>query len=410
MASAIFGDRMDIHSGGIDLAFPHHDNEMAQSEAYHECGAWVNYFIHTGHLHIEGLKMSKSLKNFITIDEILQRFTARQLRLAFLTQLWNAKIDFSESMMTGEVKSLEVTFNNFFTNIRAIISQARAHEDQSDGEHYYNDAERELMKSLYDSKTAFRAALCDSFNTPEALKIIRDLVSRINVYINSPGRKVNVSVVEQSATWIGDMLRMFGLGEGQASEIGWGQEDEGAGGVNREETLMPYLRVLSSFRDGVRQLAIAKSDNALKEILKLSDKLRDDDLVSLGVALDDQEDGKALVKLVSPAELIKAREEKRLKLDAQAAKKAAAAEEVRQKRLAKMEKGRVPPEEMFRPPNVPEGTYTRWDEYGLPTATGSGEELSKNQQKRARKDWDLQKKLHEEFLAWKKEQESAAGS
>jgi cysteinyl-tRNA synthetase len=88
MASAILGDNMDIHSGGIDLAFPHHDNEMAQSEvyslilqprtlgtlivgfyqAYHGCGAWVNYFIHTGHLHIEGLKMSKSLKNFITID------------------------------------------------------------------------------------------------------------------------------------------------------------------------------------------------------------------------------------------------------------------------------------------------------------------------------------------------------
>lgn len=410
MASAILGDRLDIHSGGIDLAFPHHDNEIAQSEAYHECGAWVNYFIHTGHLHIEGLKMSKSLKNFITIDEILQRFTARQLRLAFLTQLWNAKIDFSESMMTGEVKSLEVTFNNFFTNVRAIISQARAHEDQWDGEHHYNDAERELMKSLYDSKTAFRVALCDSFNTPEALKVIRNLVSRINIYINTSGRKANVSVVEQSATWIGDMLRMFGLGEGQASEIGWGQEDEGAGGVNREETLMPYLRILSSFRDGVRQLAIAKNDDALKEILKLCDKLRDDDLVSLGVALDDQEDGKALVKLVSPAELIKAREEKRLKLDAQAAKKAAAAEEVRQKRLAKIEKGRVPPEEMFRPPNVPEGAYIRWDECGFPTATGSGEDLSKNQQKRARKEWDAQKKLHEEFLAWKKEQESVAGS
>ncbi|KAG5725595.1 Cysteinyl-tRNA synthetase, partial [Termitomyces sp. T112] len=89
MASAIFGDNMDIHSGGIDLAFPHHDNEMAQSEAYHDCGSWVNYFIHTGHLHIEGLKMSKSLKNFITIDEILERHSARQLRLAFLTQLWN---------------------------------------------------------------------------------------------------------------------------------------------------------------------------------------------------------------------------------------------------------------------------------------------------------------------------------
>jgi len=68
-----------------------------------------------------------------------------------------------------------------------------------------------------------------------------------------------------------------------------------------------------------------------------------------------------------------------------------------------MEKGRVPPEEMFRPPNVPEGTYMQWDEHGRPTATGSGGELSKNQQKKVRKDWDAQKKLHEEFLAWKKE-------
>jgi cysteinyl-tRNA synthetase len=87
MASAVLGPNMDIHSGGIDLAFPHHDNEMAQSEvreiprdsnmayvypalfsqAYHNCRQWVNYFLHTGHLHIEGLKMSKSLKNFITI-------------------------------------------------------------------------------------------------------------------------------------------------------------------------------------------------------------------------------------------------------------------------------------------------------------------------------------------------------
>ena len=68
MASEILGSAMDIHSGGIDLAFPHHDNELAQSEAYHQCHQWVNYFIHTGHLHIEGLKMSKSLKNFITIQ------------------------------------------------------------------------------------------------------------------------------------------------------------------------------------------------------------------------------------------------------------------------------------------------------------------------------------------------------
>ena len=70
MASNIVGQTLDIHTGGEDLRFPHHDNELAQAEAfYHDCGCsqWVNYFLHTGHLSIEGLKMSKSLKNFITI-------------------------------------------------------------------------------------------------------------------------------------------------------------------------------------------------------------------------------------------------------------------------------------------------------------------------------------------------------
>ena len=70
MASRIIGEQLDIHSGGEDLRFPHHDNELAQAEAhYHTCGCqqWVNYFLHTGHLSIEGLKMSKSLKNFVTI-------------------------------------------------------------------------------------------------------------------------------------------------------------------------------------------------------------------------------------------------------------------------------------------------------------------------------------------------------
>ena len=63
---------MDIHAGGSDLKFPHHDNELAQSEAYYGHHQWVNYFFHAGHLHIKGLKMSKSLKNFITIRQALQ--------------------------------------------------------------------------------------------------------------------------------------------------------------------------------------------------------------------------------------------------------------------------------------------------------------------------------------------------
>jgi len=403
MASAIFGDNMDIHSGGIDLAFPHHDNEMAQSEAYHNCGAWVNYFIHTGHLHIEGLKMSKSLKNFITIDEILQKYSARQLRLAFLTQLWNAKVDFSESLMTGEVRTIELTLNNFFTTVKALVSQKRTIV-RADGYHHYETPERDLTSSFHESQSAFRASLCDSFNTPDALDILRDLVSKTNVYINSRGKNLSVDVVENVARWVGQMLRVFGLGEGDNSEIGWGQEDHIDGIVNREKVLMPYLRTLSSFRDGVRGLAMGKGDTALKDTLALCDKLRDIDLVPLGVALDDQEDGRALVKLVPPTELIKARDEKRAQIEAKAAKKAAAVEAERLKRQQRLDKGRVPPVELFKPPNVPEGMYSTWNDEGLPLSDGEGKELSKNQAKKVQRDLTAQIKLHADYLAWKREQ------
>ncbi|KAJ7646724.1 tRNA synthetases class I (C) catalytic domain-containing protein [Roridomyces roridus] len=402
MASAILGDNMDIHSGGIDLAFPHHDNEMAQSEAYHECGAWVNYFIHTGHLHIEGLKMSKSLKNFITIDEILQKYSARQLRLAFLSQLWNAKVDFTESMMTGEVRALETTINNFFTNVSALLSQAKADGSDSNGHHNYEEPERDLRTLLYESQYAFRAALCDSFNTPAALGVLRDLITRTNVYITSRGSKaLNIQLLENVARWSGSMLRMFGLGSGPTEELGWGVDgDDAAGGsaINREEALMPYIRALSTFRDSVRRLAVGKGETALTDILALCDRLRDVDLVPLGVALDDQEDGKALVKLVPPAELLRAREEKRAAAEAKVAKKAAAAEAERAKRAAKLEKGRLAPQEMYKPPNVPEGTYGSWDEDGKPLTDSEGKELGKNQKKKVEKEWSTQKKLHEEWV------------
>jgi len=187
--------------------------------------------------------------------------------------------------------------------------------------------------------------------------------------------------------------------------------------------LLPYLRALSSFRDNIRQVAIGKGESALKDILALCDKLRDTDLVPLGVALDDQDgklklflfarvsfglnfypvDGKALVKLVPPAELIKAREEKRALVEAKAAKKQAAVEAEKQKRLQKILKGKTAPDQFFRPPNVPEGTYGSYNDDGIPLTDGEGKELSKNQVKKVQKDYQTQKKLHEEYLTWVKE-------
>ena len=131
-------------------------------------------------------------------------------------------------------------------------------------------------------------------------------------------------------------------------------------------------------------------------------------LLSCGLCIFDASfslcvDGKALVKLVSPADLVKAREEKRLQAEAKAAKKTASVEAERQKRLQKIEKGRVSPKDMFKPPNIPEGTYGSWNEDGIPLTDGEGKELSKNQGKKVQKDWANQVKLHEDFLAWHKD-------
>jgi cysteinyl-tRNA synthetase len=105
MASDVLGSNMDIHSGGVDLAFPHHDNELAQSEAYYcEHGKvhdWVNYFLHMGHLSISGSKMSKSLKNFQTIRDALKTdYTSRGMRIVFLMGRWNDGVEISPDMRT----------------------------------------------------------------------------------------------------------------------------------------------------------------------------------------------------------------------------------------------------------------------------------------------------------------------
>ena len=115
MASDTLGPNIDIHAGGIDLCFPHHDNELAQSEAFwldkirtreldkvhpreHQ---WVNYFLHMGHLSIQGSKMSKSLKNFTTIREALDKeeWTPRALRIVFLFGNWHDGIEITDSVM-----------------------------------------------------------------------------------------------------------------------------------------------------------------------------------------------------------------------------------------------------------------------------------------------------------------------
>ena len=121
--------------------------------------------------------------------------------------------------------------------------------------------------------------------------------------------------------------------------------------------------------------------------------LRDNDLVDLGVALEDTEDGKALVKLVPAAQLQAAKREKEAAAAEKAARKAQAAEQARLKRLENLEKGRTLPEQLFRT-----AEYSEWDERGIPTKDKEGADLAKKRRKNLEKDWDKQTKLHKDFL------------
>jgi len=397
MAGAVLPENIDIHSGGSDLAFPHHDNEIAQSEAYYNCKQWVNYFLHAGHLHVEGQKMSKSLKNFITIQEALQKYTARQLRLFYLMHQWDSRMDFKDAGM-HDAMDKEKFMNNFFLYVKAMGRKIR--EDGSRGAiekpdgsltHRFNDEERELVNTLLQKQDNTHAALCDSINTPVAIQEILDLISHANKYAAAKGNQVNIHVLEKVAKWVTSMLKVFGVADNGA-EIGFGATN-GGGTANLEDTVMPYLQTLSTFRDNVRDFAKEKKPHT--DFLALSDKLRDDDLVELGVLLDDQEDGKALIKFVDKDELIKAREIKRAREAEKQVKKAQTAALQEQKRLERLEKGKLAPEQMFL--GLVE-EFSKFDDNGIPTHDKEGAEVAKSRRKKLQKEWDAQKKLHLEYL------------
>lgn len=227
MASDLFGDKLDVHSGGIDLAFPHHDNEIAQAEAYYGCKQWVNYFLHAGHLHIEGQKMSKSLKNFITIkvryfffwfriyffssqkknknkkkQDALKDYTPRQIRMLFLLHSWSSILDFKKDSMT-EAIAIETTIKNFFANVQAIARENSY--DIAVGEQNMSADEKKLFAEINEAQVKVHEAMCDSIDTPTALSALLELIKSTNTYINSH-KKHNTAILLKSANFIQRIL------------------------------------------------------------------------------------------------------------------------------------------------------------------------------------------------------------
>lgn len=380
MAADICGDNLDIHTGGVDLKFPHHDNELAQSEAHFDQPGWVNYFLHTGHLTIAGCKMSKSLKNFVTISDALRRHTARQLRIAFLLHGWKDTLDYSDNTMEMAIQT-EKLFNEFFLTVKDALRSGYA-EGCGGG---WRADDQQLAAKLSAVKEQVHAALCDNIDTRGAIDALRELVGAAHVYLRQTEARSS-PLLAAAARYVTDTLHVFGAVEGPRGGVGFPVGD--GDGVSLEATVMPYLEALSGFRAQVRDAARTVRAN---DVLALCDALRDTVLPELGVRLEDKAD-RTVVKLVSKEELMKEREEKK-RIEAEKLKKK---QEQQDAQRAKDEQKKIPPTEMFRKET---DKYSKFDDKGLPTHDLEGKELSKGLVKKLQKLQQAQEKKYNEYLA-----------
>uniref|UniRef100_A0A8D3DVM1 cysteine--tRNA ligase n=1 Tax=Scophthalmus maximus TaxID=52904 RepID=A0A8D3DVM1_SCOMX len=257
IASGVFGRQLDIHSGGIDLAFPHHENEVAQSEAYHQCGQWANYFLHSGHLHLKGSaeKMSKSLKNYITIKDFLQSYSANEFRMFCLLTKYRSAIDYSDGSMSEARASLG-TVSTFLHDAQAYMKG-------------------QLQCSL-------SPPLADDFDTPKAIGAVMNLVYHGNRQlqpVSTPdGGARSPAVFGAMVSYMREVLDVFGI-DLLHSEVSHGN-------------FQGVVEQLTRFRSDVRAVALAhRSDpttaSLRNPLLKACDTLRDD-LAPLGVLIKDR--------------------------------------------------------------------------------------------------------------------------
>jgi cysteinyl-tRNA synthetase len=157
MSSDLLGKQFDIHGGGQDLQFPHHENEIAQSEGAHQC-QFVNYWMHNGFVRVDDEKMSKSLGNFFTIREVLKKYDAEVVRFFILRAHYRSPLNYSDKHLDDARQAL----SRLYTALKAVDSEATAVD----------------WKDLHAIR--FRDAMNDDFNTPEACAVLFDLAAEIN--------------------------------------------------------------------------------------------------------------------------------------------------------------------------------------------------------------------------------------
>ncbi len=171
MSKKYLGEQIDIHAGGEDLIFPHHENEIAQSEACND-KEFAHYWMHNGFLNINNVKMSKSLGNFFTVREIAEKYDLQVLRFFMLSAHYRSPLNFSAELMEASRNGLE--------RILTAVDRLRTLNVQGEA---CTEEEKEQMK-VFDALVAkYEAAMEDDFNTADAISAIFEMVKAANIHV-----------------------------------------------------------------------------------------------------------------------------------------------------------------------------------------------------------------------------------
>ncbi len=246
-----FGPQYDIHGGGIELAFPHHESEIAQAEAFTGVKPFVKYWLHAGMLMVKGEEMHKSLGNFWTVSDALARWDPEVLRFFFLNAHYRSPIDFSPEALDEAGRS--------YARLRETVQGIDAERRRAPGT---GKGDAGLRAATTKTLSAFDAAMSDDFNTREALAAIFDYAREVN---RATGAGAGKAALEEAAAAFGTFGEVLGL-------FARGAED-------------------AALTDGLVDVLIGLREDARKrKDFATADRIRDA-LAALGVALEDARDG-----------------------------------------------------------------------------------------------------------------------
>ena len=250
MAKKYLGEEIDIHAGGEDLIFPHHENEIAQSEC---CNGkpFARYWLHNAFLNIDNRKMSKSLGNFFTVREISEKYDLQVLRFFMLNAHYRSPLNFSAEIMESAKNSLE--------RILTAADRLKELADKAEGTGL-NGREKELLEQIKEYRNKFEAAMDDDLNTADAIAAVFELVKFANTECGEENSKEYLQTVREEIVSLCDIL--------------------GLKAERREEVLDEEIEALIEKRQEAR-----KARN-----FKLADEIRDQ-LLAQGIILEDTREG-----------------------------------------------------------------------------------------------------------------------